>query len=59
MSGWAKSSRALSGVTSIAGAATPSRLVAKPGEEPDLCYTDPKFEMDLFVVCELRALTSA
>ena len=34
-------------------------LVAKPGEEPDLCYTDPKFEMDLFVVCELRALTSA
>ena len=34
-------------------------LVAKPGEEPDLCYTDPKFEVDLFVVCELRALTSA
>lgn len=34
-------------------------LVAKPGEETDLCYTDPRFEVDLFVVCELRALTSA
>ncbi len=34
-------------------------LVAKPGEEVDLCYTDPKFDVDLFVVCELRALTSA
>ncbi|UYV36178.1 helix-turn-helix transcriptional regulator [Rhodobacteraceae bacterium D3-12] len=34
-------------------------LVAKPGEETDLCYTDPKFEVDLFVVAELRALTSA
>ncbi|MYM54461.1 winged helix-turn-helix transcriptional regulator [Thalassovita mangrovi] len=34
-------------------------LVAKPGEETDLCYTDPKFDVDLFVVCELRALTSA
>ncbi len=34
-------------------------LVAKPGEETDLCYTDPKYDIDLFVVCELRALTSA
>lgn len=34
-------------------------LVSKPGEETDLCYTDPKFEVDLYVVSELRALTSA
>ncbi len=34
-------------------------LVAKPGEETDLCYTDPKFEVDLYVTCELRAITSA
>lgn len=34
-------------------------LVAKPGEETDLCYTDPRFDVDLFVVCDLRALTSA
>lgn len=34
-------------------------LVAKPGEETDLCYADPKFDVDLYVVCELRALTSA
>lgn len=34
-------------------------LVAKPGEETDLCYTDPRFDVDLYVVCELRALTSA
>jgi DNA-binding HxlR family transcriptional regulator len=34
-------------------------LVAKPGEETDLCYTDPKFEVDLFIVAELRAFTSA
>ncbi len=34
-------------------------LVAKPGEETDLCFTDPKFDVDLYVVCELRALTSA
>lgn len=34
-------------------------LVAKPGEEIDLCYMDPKFEVDLYVVCELRTLTSA
>ncbi len=34
-------------------------LVAKPGEDTDLCFTDPKFDVDLYVVCELRALTSA
>jgi DNA-binding HxlR family transcriptional regulator len=34
-------------------------LVAKPGRETDLCYTDPKFDIDLYIVCELRALTSA
>jgi len=34
-------------------------LVAKPGEETDLCYTDPKFDVDLYIVCDLRALTSA
>ncbi|MCC0028487.1 MAG: helix-turn-helix domain-containing protein [Zhengella sp.] len=34
-------------------------IVAKPGEETDLCYTDPKYEVDLFVVCGLRDLTSA
>jgi DNA-binding HxlR family transcriptional regulator len=34
-------------------------IVAKPGEETDLCYTDPKFEVDLYIVCELRALASA
>ncbi|MFZ5965444.1 winged helix-turn-helix transcriptional regulator [Thalassococcus sp. BH17M4-6] len=34
-------------------------LVAKPGEETDLCFTDPKFDVDLYVVSELRALTSA
>lgn len=34
-------------------------LVAKPGEETDLCFTDPKFDVDLYVVCDLRALTSA
>ena len=34
-------------------------LVAKQGEEIDLCYTDPKFDVDLYVVADLRALTSA
>ncbi|PWJ21625.1 winged helix-turn-helix transcriptional regulator [Jannaschia seohaensis] len=34
-------------------------LVTKPGEETDLCFTDPKYDVDLYVVCELRALTSA
>ena len=34
-------------------------LVAKPGEETDLCYNDPKLDVDLYVSGELRALTSA
>jgi DNA-binding HxlR family transcriptional regulator len=34
-------------------------LVAKPGQETDLCFTDPRFDVDLYVVSELRALTSA
>ncbi|WP_209428396.1 helix-turn-helix domain-containing protein [Pararhodobacter sp. SW119] len=34
-------------------------LVAKPGEETDLCYTDPRFDVDLYVVSDLRSLTSA
>ncbi|MBE9637292.1 winged helix-turn-helix transcriptional regulator [Salipiger mangrovisoli] len=34
-------------------------LVAKPGEETDLCYADPRHDVDLYVVAELRALTSA
>ncbi|MGI9484382.1 MAG: winged helix-turn-helix transcriptional regulator [Geminicoccaceae bacterium] len=34
-------------------------LIVKPGVETDLCYTNPSFDIDLFVVCQLRALTSA
>ncbi len=34
-------------------------LLAKPGGETDLCYTDPKFDVDLYIVSDLRALTSA
>ena len=34
-------------------------LVAKPGEETDLCYTDPKHNVDLYVVAGLRDLTAA
>lgn len=34
-------------------------LLSKPGEETDLCFTDPKHEVDLFIICELRALTAA
>jgi DNA-binding HxlR family transcriptional regulator len=34
-------------------------LLFKPGVETDLCYSDPAFSVDLFIVCELRALTSA
>lgn len=34
-------------------------IVAKPGEETDLCYTDPKHDVDLYVVSGLRDLTSA
>jgi DNA-binding HxlR family transcriptional regulator len=34
-------------------------LVFKPGLEPDLCYANQGFDVDLFIVGELRALTSA
>lgn len=34
-------------------------LVIKPGLETDLCYADPGFNVDLFVISDLRALTSA
>ena len=34
-------------------------LIVKPGVETDLCYTNPSFDIDLFVVCQLHALTSA
>ncbi|PWV98885.1 HxlR family transcriptional regulator [Hoeflea marina] len=34
-------------------------LVFKPGIEPDLCYADQGFPVDLFIISELRALTSA
>ncbi|WP_193177394.1 winged helix-turn-helix transcriptional regulator [Oricola nitratireducens] len=34
-------------------------LVIKPGMETDLCFTNPRFDIDLFIVCQLRALTSA
>ena len=34
-------------------------LIFKPGVEPDLCYSDPAFSVDLFIVSQLRALTSA
>ncbi|MEP3436370.1 MAG: helix-turn-helix domain-containing protein [Hoeflea sp.] len=34
-------------------------LVFKPGIEPDLCYSDQGFNVDLFIVSSLRTLTSA
>lgn len=34
-------------------------LLIKPGTEPDLCRTNPGFNVDLFIVGELQALTSA
>lgn len=34
-------------------------LVFKPGIEPDLCYSDQGFNVDLFIVSPLRTLTSA
>ncbi len=34
-------------------------LVIKPGIETDLCYVDPGYNVDLFIVSELRAMTSA
>lgn len=34
-------------------------LLVRPGMMPDLCRTNPGFDVDLFIVSELRALTSA
>lgn len=34
-------------------------LVIKPDVDTDLCYVKPGFNVDLFVICPLRALTSA
>lgn len=34
-------------------------LVVKPGVETDLCYLDPGYNVDLFIISELRAMTSA
>ncbi len=34
-------------------------LVIKPGVETDLCYMDPGHNVDLFVISDLRAMTSA
>ncbi len=34
-------------------------LVIKPGVEPDLCYLDPGYNVDLSIISQLRAMTSA
>ena len=34
-------------------------IVARPGEETDLCIQDPRYDVDLFITCDLRALASA
>ena len=34
-------------------------LVSGPGEETDLCFTDPRFDVDLSIDADLRAFTSA
>lgn len=34
-------------------------LIVKPGLEPDLCNADPGFNVDLFIISQLRSLTSA
>jgi DNA-binding HxlR family transcriptional regulator len=34
-------------------------LLIRPGMAPDLCRTNPGFDVDLFIVSDLRALTSA
>ena len=34
-------------------------LVIEPGIEPDLCYTNQGFAVDLYIVTDLRTLTSA
>lgn len=34
-------------------------LITKPGMETDLCLMDPRFDVDLFVTADLKAMTSA
>lgn len=34
-------------------------LIAKPGAPVDLCRLDPGYDVDLYITCDLRALTSA
>lgn len=34
-------------------------LIARPGSAVDLCLTDPGHDVDLYVTCDLKALTSA
>ena len=34
-------------------------LTSKPGSETDICWSDPGFDVDLFVTSDLKALTSA
>ena len=34
-------------------------LIIRPGGETDLCMVDPKFDVDLYISADLRALTSA
>lgn len=34
-------------------------LIMRPGCDTDLCSIDPRFDVDLYVVCDLRALTAA
>ncbi|WP_415155422.1 winged helix-turn-helix transcriptional regulator [Maritalea sp.] len=34
-------------------------LIAKPGCDVDICWSDPGFDVDLFVSAELKAMTSA
>lgn len=33
-------------------------LIVEPGEPVDLCSVDPGFDVDLFVVCDLRTMTA-
>ena len=34
-------------------------LIIKPGQDTDICYLDPQLNVDLFIVSELKSLTSA
>lgn len=33
-------------------------IITRPGEPVDVCFRDPGFEVDLFVVADLRALVA-